>query len=314
MTRKRGQPERKKRTTKRRKRSLGGRAMRMAGALIARHPSIAGGTASFLVIFGFVSANAVWYQHGAHPAPLFATRDRLASMKAVAVAARKPVTAGLTVDDLLGNSAARAATAKAKSSAAASPDTRQTTSIPPSESGTGSAAPIADIQKALAERGFYRGPMDGRDGVATRAAIEAFQAAGSRPLTGEPSAELLTEIRATHRGAVAVPRPRPGDQPPAADDGIARILATAAPSVPKPAAPPASRASGPAPSGPLPSNMVARIQTGLRNIAYSNVAVDGIAGDRTKAAIRNFEKNYRLPQTGEPSRRVLEKLKSIGAL
>ena len=65
---------------------------------------------------------------------------------------------------------------------------------------------------------------------------------------------------------------------------------------------------------PAASDLVAEIQTGLRNIAYSDVAVDGIAGEKTKAAIRNFEKNYRLPPTGEPSRRVLDKLKSIGAL
>ena len=305
MTRKRGRPERNRRNTKRRKRTLTGRALRMLGALIVRHPSIAGGTASFLVIFGFVSANAVWYQRGAHPAPLFSTRDRLASMKKVSVAVGKPAAAGLTVDDVLAGRTADAA--------ARQPDARQTASIPApaaKPAAAGGDPLVAGIQKALAERDFYQGPVDGHDGVATRAAIEAFQAATSRPLTGAPSEELLAAIRATHRRAVAIPRSRPGDQPPASDDEIARILTSAQPSqlpTPKPA-PDARGARS------TPSDLVAEIQTGLRNIAYSNVAVDGIAGEQTKAAIRNFEKNYRLPQTGEPNRRVLEKLKSIGAL
>jgi len=42
--------------------------------------------------------------------------------------------------------------------------------------------------------------------------------------------------------------------------------------------------------------------------------VDGVASDQTKAAIRRFQKHYRLPETGEPDVAVLKKLKSIGAL
>ena len=309
MTRKRRQPERQQRKTKRRRRTLTGRTMRVLGALVMRHPSIAGGTASFLVIFGFVSANAVWYQGGAHPAPLFSTRDRLASMKKVAVAATKPAVAGLTIGQVIAGTGGGAAAASARQS----PDARQTASIPAAAAGAqadGADALVLKIQKALAERQFYHGPLDGRDGVATRAAIEAFQAATSSRLTGAPSQDLLASIEATHRSAVAIPRSRPGDQPTAGDDEIASILAA-----PVPASKPASQVpAADSATGSAAPDLVAKIQTGLRNIAYSNVAVDGIAGAQTKAAIRNFEKNYRLPQTGEPNRRVLDKLKSIGAL
>ena len=61
-------------------------------------------------------------------------------------------------------------------------------------------------------------------------------------------------------------------------------------------------------------NMVMQIQKGLSNIAYSNVSVDGVAGEQTKAAIRRFQKHYRLPETGEPDIAVLKKLQDIGAL
>ena len=57
-----------------------------------------------------------------------------------------------------------------------------------------------------------------------------------------------------------------------------------------------------------------QIQRGLSNIAYTDISVDGVAGAQTKAAIRRFEKHYRLPETGEPNELVLKKLKSIGAL
>jgi peptidoglycan hydrolase-like protein with peptidoglycan-binding domain len=62
------------------------------------------------------------------------------------------------------------------------------------------------------------------------------------------------------------------------------------------------------------SQLVLQIQKGLSNIAYTDVEMDGVAGAQTKAAIRRFERHYRLPETGEPSEAVLKKLKAIGAL
>jgi peptidoglycan hydrolase-like protein with peptidoglycan-binding domain len=72
----------------------------------------------------------------------------------------------------------------------------------------------------------------------------------------------------------------------------------------------AARLQAPVPA----SDMVLQIQKGLANIAYTDVEVDGVAGSQTKAAIRRFEKHYRLPETGEPNDMVLKKLKAIGAL
>jgi peptidoglycan hydrolase-like protein with peptidoglycan-binding domain len=60
--------------------------------------------------------------------------------------------------------------------------------------------------------------------------------------------------------------------------------------------------------------LVLQIQKGLSNIAYTDVEVDGVAGSQTKAAIRRFQRHYRLPETGEPDQLVLNKLKAIGAL
>lgn len=65
---------------------------------------------------------------------------------------------------------------------------------------------------------------------------------------------------------------------------------------------------------PAPSDLVMKIQKGLSNIAYTDIAVDGLIGEKTRTAIRHFEKHYRLPVTGEPNEKVLAKLKDIGAL
>lgn len=65
---------------------------------------------------------------------------------------------------------------------------------------------------------------------------------------------------------------------------------------------------------PVPSDMVMKIQKGLSNIAYTDIAVDGLIGEKTRVAIRHFEKHYRLPVTGEPNPQVLAKLRDIGAL
>ena len=65
---------------------------------------------------------------------------------------------------------------------------------------------------------------------------------------------------------------------------------------------------------PASSELVMNIQKGLSNLAYSDVSVDGVAGEQTRSAIRHFEKHYRLPETGQPSDKVLKKMKEIGAL
>ena len=45
--------------------------------LIARNPTLVGGSTAFLVALSFVSANALWYQPHAHSGAFFATRDFL---------------------------------------------------------------------------------------------------------------------------------------------------------------------------------------------------------------------------------------------
>lgn len=60
--------------------------------------------------------------------------------------------------------------------------------------------------------------------------------------------------------------------------------------------------------------MLKLIQKGLSEYGRADIVVDGIFGSRTEDAIRNFQKRYKLTVDGRPSRAVLDKLASIGAL
>jgi peptidoglycan hydrolase-like protein with peptidoglycan-binding domain len=64
---------------------------------------------------------------------------------------------------------------------------------------------------------------------------------------------------------------------------------------------------------PVSPELVMQIQKALAGMAYKDIKVDGICGDATRTAIRAFEKSYRMTVTGEPSEKLLKKLKSIGA-
>jgi len=55
----------------------------------------------------------------------------------------------------------------------------------------------ADVQAALARRGYYRGMIDGVIGPQSRHAIEAFQADQGLPVTGQIDAGLLRALRIT---------------------------------------------------------------------------------------------------------------------
>lgn len=286
----RKQPERGGRGRNTRKRQASGpgivqRSVLALGAFAARHPSVIGGGAAFAVVFSFVAANALWYQPGGHPSPILKTRS---------------------AQNSLGFSALR------------KPPADVTTFVIEREgdAGTGTASPgtqpselVLDIQTQLARQGFYAGDPDGRLNGETVAAIRRFQEERGLAVTGEPDTGLLTALHGNLPAQIAVlPTERPVQEGRASDsEGIDPIAAAIRAAEADPAMVPARRPVA-------PSDLVMKIQKGLSNIAYADIAVDGVAGEQTRQAIRAFEKHYRLPPTGEPNELVLNKLKEIGAL
>jgi peptidoglycan hydrolase-like protein with peptidoglycan-binding domain len=55
-----------------------------------------------------------------------------------------------------------------------------------------------------------------------------------------------------------------------------------------------------------------KIQAGLKAFGNDKIEIDGVMGNRTRAAIREFQSLFGLPVTGEPSEEVYAKMREIG--
>ncbi|KQV63813.1 peptidoglycan-binding domain-containing protein [Rhizobium sp. Root1220] len=279
---------------------VGGLGLQGAGVLggvVARNPSMAGGTAAFLVIFSFVAANALWYQPGAHPHPLLRTRDPLFP----SVLGPRPI-----VEEHTGN------VTTFKIERQDEVDLAQTTNATPAAPGTPQTSQLVmDIQQELVRRGLYNGAPDGVIGPRTSAAILFFEETVGMPQRGDATPDVLAALRMDAARPSAIPAERPReDINSTAEDPVAAAIRSAETTI-KTAPTPARQVQ----SAELTNvGIVLKIQKGLSNMAYTNVGVDGVAGEQTRIAIRRFQKHYNLPENGEPSEAVLKKLKEIGAL
>jgi peptidoglycan hydrolase-like protein with peptidoglycan-binding domain len=227
-----------------RPRSLGGRIV----SVVRRHPrDLIGGAAAASAIAAII-VNALYLQPGPHPAPIFSVRARPVSSEATGsiVVLPRPRPA-----DLFSAKADPAVSMRARTEV------------------------ISDIQRELARRGFYEGPVDGLPGPRTDAAIQDFaDAAGVKPIP-EPSEELLrTLLKSTVKAA------RPGA---ARADPIGDLIT-----------PPARR--------------VTAVQRALTEFGYGPLKATGVIGPDTRAAIEKFERERKLPITGQISDRLVREL------
>lgn len=329
----------------------------LLGQIVSAHPSLAGGSVAFSVIFGFIAANALWHQPGQHPAPILKTREIASPAVPVTQAAPEAAVPGAD-----GVPARTVTTFRIERN-----DETPTASIPvpddaPMTAGAPVAAPVpapaaavmaerpaadpvlSQIQAILARQGLYGGEIDGLIGPKSRAAISAWEKTNGYSQTGEPTPALLQAMGAAPRSPASIPAKTPADAPSAtaARQAVSPATSPAMPNATPNAAPPVNLAGledipapkpRPAPGVAMavdtrtgepvtvpaeipngPNDMVRRIQSGLSNIAYADITVDGVAGAETRAAIGAFERHYRLPVTGEPNETVLNKLIEIGAL
>lgn len=129
------------------------------------------------------------------------------------------------------------------------------------------------IQRELAQRNYEPGAADGRIGMVTRAAIMAYEADYGLPLTGEPSDALLRHIV-----LASLSRPSPATLPPQ------KVAAPAA------------------------EHLIRTVQQSLSSLGYFTARVDGRPGEATARAIREYEMDQRMPQTGRISAQLLTRL------
>ena len=220
--------------------------------------------------------NVLFMQSGSHPAPMF--RDAFVppeSAKAAPVRT-KPV-------EVVDSAPAVVPRPRPADPAPAAPATKVA-------APAGSRMPgeiISDIQRELVRRGYYDGVVDGLYGPKTDAAIRDFeQAAGLKPST-EPSEALLqamvrtpAKLTKATTGSTAAARPLPGR----AEAAVER---------------------------PAPSKRVIALQRALAEYGYGQIRPSGIIDAETQSAIEKFERERKLPITGQASDRVVRELAAM---
>ena len=220
--------------------------------------------------------NVLFMQSGSHPAPMF--RDAFVppeSAKAAPVRT-KPV-------EVVDSAPAVVPRPRPADPAPAAPATKVA-------APAGSRMPgeiISDIQRELVRRGYYDGVVDGLYGPKTDAAIRDFeQAAGLKPST-EPSEALLqamvrspAKLTKATTGSTAAARPLPGR----AEAAVER---------------------------PAPSKRVVALQRALAEYGYGQIRPSGIIDAETQSAIEKFERERKLPITGQASDRVVRELAAM---
>ena len=155
---------------------------------------------------------------------------------------------------------------------------------------------VEQVQGILKDLDFYSGTVDGISGPNTRKAIQAYQQKVGLNASGEIDALLLDQLGATPKTA-AVPKPQP--RPDIAPAALPVSLQTN---------------SGQANAAPTqgPDPRIVKIQAGLKAFGNDDMRLDGVVGTRTKAAIKEFQSLFGLPQTGEPDEIVYVKMREIG--
>ena len=146
---------------------------------------------------------------------------------------------------------------------------------------------MTDVQRELARRGYYNGPVDGLYGQRTDGAIRDFErAAGLKP-SAQPGETLLEAItRLPLRSGNA-----PGSIPQAG----------------------ASRASALPPTQPAavaPAQVVA-VQHALSEFGYGQIKPTGTLDPDTQRAIAEFENQHKLPITGQFSEEFIRQLSAV---
>jgi peptidoglycan hydrolase-like protein with peptidoglycan-binding domain len=160
------------------------------------------------------------------------------------------------------------------------PRTRPAPMIAKPEAVARSRADITtDIQRELSRRGLYDGPVDGVTGPKTDAAIRDFETSAKLKASGEPTEDLLRAIQRAPLKTETVPRPTPRPDP------IADLIA--------------------------PTPRVIAVQRALNDFGYGPVKATGVYSAETIAAIQKFERDRKLPVTGQISPRLMRELAAL---
>ncbi len=155
-------------------------------------------------------------------------------------------------------------------------------SVPVTELGNqGRLQLIANIQRGLAHKGFYDGPADGIWGAKTDTAVRDFIQVAGLKMNPEASDGLLRAITASNAKPLSAGGPSTA-QP---ADAIAKLIA--------------------------PSKRVTAVQRALADFGYGQIKPTGVVDPETRATVEKFERDHRLPVTGQISDRLVRDLAAM---
>jgi peptidoglycan hydrolase-like protein with peptidoglycan-binding domain len=161
----------------------------------------------------------------------------------------------------------------------------RTAVVPPIETGAVKPLPeIADrsdltkaIQRELKAKGYEAGAVDGVIGLVTRGAIMAYESDAGLPLTAEPRQPLLQHLIL---GSAQIQTADEGDR---------------------------------TPPGPEAEAVIRAVQRAFRQLGYLTTLPDGRLNEATRRAIRKFERDRKLGETGRISGELLAKLANLAS-
>lgn len=140
---------------------------------------------------------------------------------------------------------------------------------------------VVNIQRELARKGFYDGPTDGIWGSKTDAAVRDFVQASGLKVNPEANENLLRAITTF----VAKPTTAAAASTASPADPIAKLIA--------------------------PSKRLMAVQRALADFGYGQIKATGVFGQETRNAIEKFERDHRLPVTGQMSDRFVRELAAM---
>ncbi|NNF80903.1 MAG: hypothetical protein HKN05_23015 [Rhizobiales bacterium] len=136
---------------------------------------------------------------------------------------------------------------------------------------------IRKVQQALGAQNLYAGDVDGLDGPATRTAIQAYREKYGLSEGKDELRAVLEHLEYQRQIAAAVKT---------STDSTSELT-------PK---------------------TIGLIQTGLAELGYDPGLVDGKMGEKTKQAIRDFQRDRSMRPTGTPTAELLSELRKVTGL
>jgi peptidoglycan hydrolase-like protein with peptidoglycan-binding domain len=174
------------------------------------------------------------------------------------------------------------------------------TDLPPLDVEQGSPELLLRaVQRELAARGFDVGPANGKPNAKTRAAISDYQKSQGLPVTGAASDDLLRHILL---GASLQPSVATGSVAPAEN---------AAKSKQTPAEGAKSKQMSSDGAKPKLETTVKSVQQILADLGYAPGPVDGAMGDATTRAIKAFQRDRKIAETGRITPDLMREFKRV---